>query len=180
MKRKRGREWVQACRPTATRTTVCSSGNVGVARFDIAWRMRSSTPRTVIARAVARRPVLRSRRFAGIEREKLEITDGLDSLLVFGEEDLNDTRCGVCGSLLFSVVRDGAYVRVAMGSLVNAPGIRPTEHIFVGSDHRNLVLQHHRWFVSARNSFSYSSCRRIHSCQASPSSRPFGAWSRIG
>jgi hypothetical protein len=37
------------------------------------------------------------------------------------------------GSLLFSVVRNGAYVHVAMGSLVDAPSIRPTEHIFVGS-----------------------------------------------
>jgi hypothetical protein len=71
--------------------------------------------------------------FAGIERGKLEITDGSDSLLVFGEEDLNHTRCGVCGSLLFSVVRDGAYVHVALGSLVDAPSIRPTKHMFVGS-----------------------------------------------
>ena len=71
--------------------------------------------------------------FAGIEHDKLELTDGLDSLLVVGEKDLNDTRCAACGSLLFSVVRDGAYVHVAMGSLVDAPGIRPTEHIFVGS-----------------------------------------------
>jgi hypothetical protein len=71
--------------------------------------------------------------FAGIERDKLELTEGLDSLLVFGEDDLNNTRCGVCGSLLFSVVRDGAYVHVALGSLVDAPSIRPTEHIFVGS-----------------------------------------------
>jgi hypothetical protein len=71
--------------------------------------------------------------FAGIEREKLEITDGLDALHVFGEEGWNDTRCGECGSLLFSVVRDGAYVHVALGSLVDAPGVRPTAHIFVGS-----------------------------------------------
>ena len=71
--------------------------------------------------------------FAGIEREKLEITDGLAALLVVGDDDLNDTRCGACGSLLFSVVRNGAYVHVAMGSLVDAPGIRPTGHIFVGS-----------------------------------------------
>ncbi len=71
--------------------------------------------------------------FAGIEREKLAITDGADKLLIFGEEDANHTRCGVCGSLLFSVVREGAYVHVAMGSLVDAPTIRPTEHIFVGS-----------------------------------------------
>ena len=71
--------------------------------------------------------------FAGIERGKLELTDGQDRLLIFGEEDLNNTRCGACGSLLFSVVRDGAYVHVALGSLVDAPSIRPTEHIFVGS-----------------------------------------------
>ena len=71
--------------------------------------------------------------FAGIERDKLELTHGHDSLLIFGEENLNNTRCGACGSLLFSVVRDGAYAHVAMGSLVDAPSIRPTEHIFVGS-----------------------------------------------
>jgi hypothetical protein len=71
--------------------------------------------------------------FAGIEREKLEITHGTDGLLVHGDDDLNDTRCAACGSLLFSVVRDGAYVHVAMGSLVDAPSIRPTKHIFVGS-----------------------------------------------
>ncbi|MEK6274554.1 MAG: GFA family protein [Actinomycetota bacterium] len=71
--------------------------------------------------------------FAGIERKKLEITEGLDRLLVWGEEVLNDTRCERCGSLLFSVVQDGAYVHVAMGSLKDDPSIRPTEHIFVGS-----------------------------------------------
>ena len=71
--------------------------------------------------------------FAGIEREKLAITEGVDELAVFGEEDLNDTRCRACGSFLFSVVRHGAFVHVAMGSLVDAPTIRPAEHIFVGS-----------------------------------------------
>ena len=71
--------------------------------------------------------------FAGIEREKLRITDGLDDLAVVGRQDANDTRCRACGSFLFSVVRDGAFVHVAMGSLVDAPSIRPTEHIFVGS-----------------------------------------------
>ena len=35
--------------------------------------------------------------FAGIEREKLELTEGVDEVLVFGEEDLNHTRCGTCG-----------------------------------------------------------------------------------
>jgi hypothetical protein len=71
--------------------------------------------------------------FAGIERRKLEITQGADNLLIVGEEDANHTRCGACGSLLYSVVREGAYVHVAMGSLVDAPSIRPAEHIFVGS-----------------------------------------------
>jgi hypothetical protein len=71
--------------------------------------------------------------FAGIEREKLELTDGQDRLLVFGEDELNDTRCALCGSFLFSVVREGAYVHVALGSLVDTPSIRPTEHIYVGS-----------------------------------------------
>jgi hypothetical protein len=70
---------------------------------------------------------------AGIERDKLEITEGGDALLVVGDDELNDTRCAACGSLLFSVVRDGAYVHVALGSLVDTPGIRPTHHIFVGS-----------------------------------------------
>jgi hypothetical protein len=71
--------------------------------------------------------------FAGIEREKLKITDGLDNITVIGQQDANDTRCRACGSFLFSVVRDGAFVHVAMGSLVDAPSIHPTEHIFVGS-----------------------------------------------
>ena len=71
--------------------------------------------------------------FAGIEREKLQITNGANGLLIVGEETLNDTRCAKCGSLLFSVVRDGAYVHVALGSLVDSPSMRPTKHIFVGS-----------------------------------------------
>jgi hypothetical protein len=71
--------------------------------------------------------------FAGIERPKLEVTEGGDQLLIWGDDDWNHTRCGVCGSLLYSVVRDGEWVHVALGSLADAPSIRPTEHIFVGS-----------------------------------------------
>jgi len=71
--------------------------------------------------------------FAGIEREKLTVTAGGDDLLVWGDEMGNHTRCGTCGSLLFSVVRDGEWVHVAMGSLQDAPSIRPEEHIYVGS-----------------------------------------------
>jgi hypothetical protein len=45
----------------------------------------------------------------------------------------NDTRCKMCGSQLYSVVRDGAFAHVAMGTLIDDPTIRPTSHIFVGS-----------------------------------------------
>src|SRR5919201_1480139 len=71
--------------------------------------------------------------FAGIEREQLELVEGADNLLIWGDDNANHTRCGICGSLLYSVVRDGAYVHVAMGSLTDDPSIRPTGHIFVGS-----------------------------------------------
>jgi hypothetical protein len=71
--------------------------------------------------------------FAGIERAKLVVTEGQDKLQIFGKPDLNNTHCRLCGSLLYSVVRDGAFVHVAMGTLVDTPTIRPTKHIFVGS-----------------------------------------------
>jgi hypothetical protein len=74
--------------------------------------------------------------FAGIERDKLAVTEGQDQLAVFGEEDLNDTRCAACGSFLYSVVREGDWLHVAMGSLVDDPSIRPSEHIYVGSKAR--------------------------------------------
>ena len=71
--------------------------------------------------------------FAGIERGKLSVTLGADSLLIFGEELAHDVHCSRCGSLLYSVVRDGAFVHVTLGTLVDSPSIRPSAHIFVGS-----------------------------------------------
>jgi hypothetical protein len=71
--------------------------------------------------------------FAGIPCDKLVVTEGGDRLLVWGEPDANHTRCAVCGSLLYSVVRGGAYVHIALGSLRDAPSIRPDHHIFAGS-----------------------------------------------
>ncbi len=71
--------------------------------------------------------------FAGIERGQLTITDGATNLLIYGDEKGHDAHCKGCGSLLYSVVRDGAFVHVAMGTLVDAPSIRPRAHIFVGS-----------------------------------------------
>ena len=71
--------------------------------------------------------------FAGIEREKLAVVKGADTLMILGDDRGNDTRCAVCGSFLYSVVRDGTFVHVTMGSMMDAPAIRPSQHIFVGS-----------------------------------------------
>jgi hypothetical protein len=71
--------------------------------------------------------------FAGIAREKFRVTKGDDDLMIYGDEASHDAHCKHCGSLLYSVVREGAYVHVAMGTLVDDPSIRPTAHIFIGS-----------------------------------------------
>jgi hypothetical protein len=71
--------------------------------------------------------------FAGIERHKLRIAKGDDKLMIFGDENAHDVHCELCGSLLYSVVRDGGFVHVAMATLVDDPTIRPTKHIFIGS-----------------------------------------------
>ena len=70
--------------------------------------------------------------FGGIERGKLRVTKGEGSLMIVGAPDANNTRCVECG-LLYSVVRDGEYVHVAYGSLVDEPSLKPTDHIYVGS-----------------------------------------------
>ena len=71
--------------------------------------------------------------FAGIERDKLVLTQGEGNLLIFGDQSGHDAHCGLCGSLLYSLVRDGTFFHVAMGTLVDEPSIRPSAHIFVGS-----------------------------------------------
>jgi hypothetical protein len=71
--------------------------------------------------------------FAGIRRGRFELVRGADDRLIYGEENGNDTHCKVCGSLVFSIVRDGAYVHLPLGTLVDSPTIRPTHHIFVAS-----------------------------------------------
>jgi hypothetical protein len=70
---------------------------------------------------------------AGIERSKLSVVKGADGLSLFGDEDWHDARCKRCGSLLYSVVRDGQYVHVTLGTLIDEPSIRPSAHIHVGS-----------------------------------------------
>ena len=70
---------------------------------------------------------------AGIARAKLAIVQGGDQLMTYGEDDTHDAHCRICGSLLFSVVREGTYVHVPMGTLEDEPSIKPSMHIFVGS-----------------------------------------------
>jgi len=71
---------------------------------------------------------------AGTKRDQLRLVAGEDAVLIVGSAEADhDVRCARCGSFLYSVVRDGQYVHVAMGTLVDAPSITPSAHIFVGS-----------------------------------------------
>lgn len=71
---------------------------------------------------------------AGIERGRFRLLAGADALLVYGDPaDAHDVHCARCGSMTHSVVRDGGWVHVTLGTLIDVPTIRPTEHIFVGS-----------------------------------------------
>jgi hypothetical protein len=71
---------------------------------------------------------------AGIARPELDVTRGGDAIMTYGEgDDAHDIHCRICGSLLFSVVREGTYVHVPMGTLKDKPAIKPSMHIFVGS-----------------------------------------------
>jgi hypothetical protein len=69
----------------------------------------------------------------GIEREKLRITRADVPLFVWGDVDAGDFRCGRCGSFLYSIVRDGNWAHVTLGSLLDIPSRLPDHHIFVGS-----------------------------------------------
>ncbi|NLP63108.1 GFA family protein [Paraburkholderia sacchari] len=72
--------------------------------------------------------------FAGIERTRLRLEQGETDLLIHGNPGAaHDVHCRHCGSLLYSVVREGAFAHVTMGTLVDTPSIRPQGHIFVGS-----------------------------------------------
>jgi hypothetical protein len=70
---------------------------------------------------------------AGIARSELKVVRGGDATMTYGDTDAHDVHCRTCGSLLFSVVREGAYVHVPMGTLKDEPAIKPSMHIFVGS-----------------------------------------------
>jgi hypothetical protein len=69
-----------------------------------------------------------------IEREKLRVTKGADSLTLIGDAHAaHEMRCGACLSLLCWTARAGTYLRVPFGSLIDEPALKPTAHMFVGS-----------------------------------------------
>lgn len=69
--------------------------------------------------------------FAGIGVHHLTVTQG--EVQIYGDALCHDAHCPTCGSLLYSLVRDATFVHVALGTLTDTPGIRPTAHIFVAS-----------------------------------------------
>lgn len=74
--------------------------------------------------------------FAGIEIQKVKITEGEDHIARYGGGSAYDVHCRVCGSLLFSVVRGGTFAHVTLGTLQDEPSIRPSAHIFVADKAR--------------------------------------------
>lgn len=71
--------------------------------------------------------------FAGIELAKVQVARGSGETLRVGQGPTYDVRCKHCGSLLFSVVREGQFAHVTLGTLIDTPTIRPSAHIFVDS-----------------------------------------------
>jgi hypothetical protein len=69
--------------------------------------------------------------FGGIVRTKLKVTRG--TVKRYGDAMTHDAHCKTCGSLLYSIVRDGKYAHVTYGTLIDAPALAPTAHIFAGS-----------------------------------------------
>jgi hypothetical protein len=69
--------------------------------------------------------------FGGIERAKLRVTGG--ELRIFGDVMTHDAHCKTCGSLLYSIVREGTFAHVTYGTLADAPSLEPQAHIHVGS-----------------------------------------------
>ena len=64
----------------------------------------------------------------------LTVPQGQDDLLIYGQPPgSHDLHCRHCGSFLYSYIAENGNGHVAMGTLVDAPSIRPQFHMFVGS-----------------------------------------------
>jgi hypothetical protein len=73
--------------------------------------------------------------FAAIRSDRLALTSGGDRIMRYSDGDgpNHNAHCEKCGSLLYSLVRDGAYLHITLGTLIDPPAIRPSAHIFAGS-----------------------------------------------
>ena len=71
--------------------------------------------------------------FGGIAAGKLEVTAGSAAVRRLGDERGHNAFCGECGSLLYSLVRDGQYAHVTYGTLLDPATRTPSAHIFVRS-----------------------------------------------
>lgn len=114
-----------ACRTLSGRCLCGAMHYVVADEFRYAWNCHCSKCQRTTGSAF--------KPFAGIESDKLALTSGADKLMIFGAKLNHNAHCSVCCSLLYSLVRNGAFVHIAMGTLVDTPTIRPTAHIFVGS-----------------------------------------------
>lgn len=76
------------------------------------------------------------RPIAAITPDDFTITAGADSLFADGDvAGFHDMHCRICGSLVYAVIADPGNRRlhIPMGTLADAPSIRPQMHIYVGS-----------------------------------------------
>ncbi|GGL73852.1 GFA family protein [Wenxinia marina] len=72
--------------------------------------------------------------FGGIEIGRLTDLSPPGAQLIHGDPaGAHDVRCRSCGSLLWSVVREGQWAHVAYGTLADAPSLTPQAHIFATS-----------------------------------------------
>ena len=113
---------------TLTLTGQCSCGEVQYVvddAFEYALNCHCSRCRRATGSAF--------KAFAGIRRSRLSVLRGQDQLMIVGDAVTHDARCARCGSLMYSLVREGGYVHVTLGTLDGAPSLAPTAHIFVGS-----------------------------------------------
>lgn len=66
----------------------------------------------------------------GIPIARVRLEAGPETILRFGKADNADIHCMACGSLLYSIVREGQWAHVAYGTLIDPPSLAPQEHIF--------------------------------------------------
>ena len=93
--------------------------------FVVAWNCHCSNCRALTGSAFL--PV------GQIERGKLTVTNGAESLRVEGDpEAAHEVRCGECLSLLYWAYPDGT-LGVPYGTLADEPTLKPMHHQFVGS-----------------------------------------------